>query len=537
MNDLCGGGNDLYEYDSFGNIDYKHDVGDYQYGNGAGPHAVTSAGGHSYAYDANGNLSSDSAGRNLEYTVFDKPNRIEKGSYVNEFWYGPGRARYLRLDSDGTDTQKTTYIGNVEFIENNGTLTAKRHIAGQVVITEHRNADDSVSFRENHYLLKDQLGSVDLIVDKIITASARTDSQGMSFDPWGQRRSPTSLDNVYLSYSVIDLFAPGGLNEVTTRGFTGHEMLDGTGFIHMNGRVFDPYLARFVSADPLIQAPSNTQSYNRYSYTFNNPMKYTDPSGYSSWTDFRDFFTGRDFMQAIAKNPIMNSLVQAGGCFIAQGLCPLFLAAYNSSQTYHLTGDLGLAVKNGAISGLSAWASQGIGNSATLGIEQQVLLSGLVGGLTSVAQGGDFGPGFMTAGVSTAFAPGIQSVTSNNVVAGMLVGALVGGTISEATGGKFKNGAASGAFAQLLVGVGQSRAAAAQKDPHAGHDHSGPGGNPNPDGITFNQMEDGHGTWWHNTEDEFHNIDENGVYDPSIGNQKWQDAYGHEEIFDKMKIL
>lgn len=334
-----------------------------------------------------------------------------------------------------------------------------------MVITEHRNADDSVSFQENHYLLKDQLGSVDLIVDKIITASARTGSQGMSFDPWGQRRSPTSLDNVYLSYSVIDLFAPGGLNEVTTRGFTGHEMLDGTGFIHMNGRVFDPYLARFVSADPLIQAPSNTQSYNRYSYTFNNPMKYTDPSGYSTWTDIRDFFTGRDFMQAIAKNPIMNSLVQAAGCFIATPAgCPAFLAAYSSIQTYHLTGDLGLAVKNGAISGLSAWASQGIGNSTTLGIEQKVLLSGLVGGLTSVAQGGDFGPGFMSAGVSTAFAPGIQSVTQSNLVGGMLVGALVGGTISEATGGKFANGAATGAFAQLLVGVEQSRAAAAQKD-------------------------------------------------------------------------
>lgn len=51
--------------------------------------------------------------------------------------------------------------------------------------------------------------------------------------------------------------------------------------IHMNGRVFDPEIARFLSADPIIQAPDNLQSYNRYSYTLNNPLRFTDPSGFS----------------------------------------------------------------------------------------------------------------------------------------------------------------------------------------------------------------------------------------------------------------
>ena len=48
----------------------------------------------------------------------------------------------------------------------------------------------------------------------------------------------------------------------------------------MNGRVYDPTTARFLSADPHIQAPSETQSYNRYSYVKNNPLKYVDPSGF-----------------------------------------------------------------------------------------------------------------------------------------------------------------------------------------------------------------------------------------------------------------
>jgi hypothetical protein len=52
--------------------------------------------------------------------------------------------------------------------------------------------------------------------------------------------------------------------------------------INMNGRVYDSEIARFVSPDPIIQDPYNIISYNRYAYCLNNPLKYTDPSGYSS---------------------------------------------------------------------------------------------------------------------------------------------------------------------------------------------------------------------------------------------------------------
>ena len=72
------------------------------------------------------------------------------------------------------------------------------------------------------------------------------------------------------------------LREYSARGFTDHEHLDVVGLIHMNGRVYDPELGRFMSADPFVQAPYNSQSYNRYSYVFNNPLSFTDPSGYKS---------------------------------------------------------------------------------------------------------------------------------------------------------------------------------------------------------------------------------------------------------------
>ncbi len=66
----------------------------------------------------------------------------------------------------------------------------------------------------------------------------------------------------------------------TRHGFTGHEHLDKFALINMNGRVYDPVIGQFLSPDPFVQSATSPQSYNRYSYCWNNPLKYTDPSGY-----------------------------------------------------------------------------------------------------------------------------------------------------------------------------------------------------------------------------------------------------------------
>jgi RHS repeat-associated protein len=57
-------------------------------------------------------------------------------------------------------------------------------------------------------------------------------------------------------------------------------MLDNIDMVHMNGRIYEPNIARFVSADPIIQDPEHSQSYNRYSYVWNNPTNLTDPTGF-----------------------------------------------------------------------------------------------------------------------------------------------------------------------------------------------------------------------------------------------------------------
>jgi RHS repeat-associated protein len=66
---------------------------------------------------------------------------------------------------------------------------------------------------------------------------------------------------------------------------TGPELTGDSGLINMNGRLYDPVLGRFLNADPVIQFPGFTQSYNSYSYVMNNPLRFTDPTGYTASTD------------------------------------------------------------------------------------------------------------------------------------------------------------------------------------------------------------------------------------------------------------
>ena len=78
----------------------------------------------------------------------------------------------------------------------------------------------------------------------------------------------------------LDFSDPDGTVDITKRGFTDHEHLDNMQLIHMNGRMYDYNNGRFLSVDPFIQSPGDSQSVNPYSYLMNNPLAGTDPTGY-----------------------------------------------------------------------------------------------------------------------------------------------------------------------------------------------------------------------------------------------------------------
>jgi len=78
---------------------------------------------------------------------------------------------------------------------------------------------------------------------------------------------------------------PSSVNpDISDRGFTGHRQNNtgayDLGLIYMNARYYLPEVGRFISPDSIVPEPGNPQSYNRYAYGFNNPVKYVDPSGH-----------------------------------------------------------------------------------------------------------------------------------------------------------------------------------------------------------------------------------------------------------------
>ena len=67
----------------------------------------------------------------------------------------------------------------------------------------------------------------------------------------------------------------------------------------MGGRIYDAEIGRFLQADLFIQDRTNLQGLNRYSYVENNPLSYTDPSGYFLKKLFKKI--GKLFISRIAE--------------------------------------------------------------------------------------------------------------------------------------------------------------------------------------------------------------------------------------------
>jgi RHS repeat-associated protein len=271
-------------YDATGNITSKTDTAgtrSYSYpapveGTFNHPHGVTSSGGSSYSYDTNGNMTSRAGGA-VVFNVANLPTSITSGGYTSTFTYGAARNRYKQVAGYSGRTETTWYVGSLyERMTKTGSSTTEYRYqvtAGGLPVA--RVTQYSTGTVRTQFMHRDHLGSIDTITDETGTVVAR-----MSFDAHGTRRvaSGTGAWNTLLGYSS-SVALLDGLRDKTTRGFTDHEMLDNVGLIHMNGRVYDPTIGRFLSVDPVFQFPENTQSLNPYTYVLNTPLTLTDPTG------------------------------------------------------------------------------------------------------------------------------------------------------------------------------------------------------------------------------------------------------------------
>jgi RHS repeat-associated protein len=217
-----------------------------------------------------------------------------------------------------------------------------------------------------------------------------------SFTPFGARRggawtgTPSSAD--YTAFG-----------NTTRKGFTGHEMLDSVALVHMNGRVNDPQLGRFLSADPVMQSLSATESVNPYAYAWNDPLKYIDPSGHSLLGDLIGVVVG--IIVAVALPELLPEY------FSTLSMPTLAVAGFVGGFAGAMvsTGSLSAALTAGLIAGVSAMAFAEVG-SYVAEMQQgsewtkafSVLAHAAVGCGSAMLSGGNCGRGALAAGISEA---------------------------------------------------------------------------------------------------------------------------------------
>jgi RHS repeat-associated protein len=319
-----------------GNITTQSGVGTYTYPatGQPRPHAVTSIAGTFngivnpvFAYDANGNMTNRaSASANIAWTSFNYPMSISAtdatGSETVAINYGPDRQRVQQNYTGPSGVETTFYIGGLMDIVVAGTSTDNRHYiyAGNEPIAVYSRT--AAGANTMSYMLGDHQGSVSTIASNAGTADVNE-----SFSAFGNRRDPGTWSG---PPSTADL---NKIASLSRQGYTFQTSLgQSMGLNHMNGRVEDAILGRFLSPDPIIQDPSNAQNYNRYTYVNNNPMSYTDPSG----------FCGQ------SSHPEVRAAVEFG------------------------CGGGGVTVPMGSVEGLSGTPDDGFGNLDNVGTDTQL---------------------------------------------------------------------------------------------------------------------------------------------------------------------
>jgi RHS repeat-associated protein len=439
-----------FNYDDWGNIKFKTGVGNYTY-YATKPHQlneVKSASGaqlYKFFYDANGNSKTDGA-RTFTYGSYDKPTLITKAGSSSSMKYGPERELIFKTDTyveNGKNvTYQTTYLGNYEKVYRTGgagTLTEHKFYVGDIVYTQRSNGST-----DTFYLHKDHQGSVIATTN----ASGAVVSQAI-YDPWGKRTA------VYL-HSTLASFTT---SEPTDRGYTGHKHIKDLDIIHMGGRIYDPTLGRFLQADPLIQAPTDSQSYNRYAYVRNNPMSMTDPTGYSWLSKAWDKI--KPYVGAIAGIVVA---IYCPACGATMWNAAMTGAAIGAGSAAINGGNIWKGAFTGALAGAAFQqiganfnGKEGSGFFAEGGLGH-IATHGVTGGVMSVLQGGKFGHGFLAAGLTKALNINkMIGTAAKDAGLRVAVAAVVGGTISKVTGGKFANGAITAAFAQAFNGEQEAK--------------------------------------------------------------------------------
>jgi len=434
-------------YDELGNITKKSDVGDYSY-EGPRPHAVTAINGN--------NMPISLLLQEIQYTSFDKIKHIDEGENSLDIIYGASHERKMMKEyKEGNITKQKYYVGGglYEKVIENGSEKQVHYLNGGsglfaiYTINKMTGIEESkgknVTEYDFKYIHTDHLGSIQCI----------TDENGIlieeySYDAWGKRRNPLTWEAFVEPPRLI-----------MDRGFTGHEHLDLFELVNMNGRIYDPVIGRFLSADPFSQMPEHTQGLNRYSYCMNNPLSFTDPSGYSmsdaGFASFISTMVGFVVMAGITvaslgtAAPLMVAVLAGAAARFTGGVLNALMSGANFSQA------LGAGMMEGTKGAFISAATNCIGsmwaNSAKfIHLAIRSAAHGVFYGGLNLIQGGRFELGLISGFFSSIGLGSMTKYLGDNTLAYGVVGAAIGGTAEALGGGKFANGAVTGAFIGLF---------------------------------------------------------------------------------------
>lgn len=486
------------QYNALGMLLYKSDVGNYSYPaqgqTSVRPHALQSVAptgdagtlNTGYGYDASGNMVTATGSKysTVAYTSFNLPDsniglKGPSGSPQYTWQYDESHQRIKEVHVNASGTRTTWMLhpdiaGGLGFesevtagtTSNRHYLTAGGQTIGVLVSTGalptlalgHTAPAvlPSMALVKVEYWYKDHLGSLVATADHTGAVTAR-----YAYDPFGKRRS---TNGNYDSFGNIVVDWTTNTNAGGDRGFTGHEQLDDLGLVHMNGRIFDPTIAKFMQADPHMTDPMNLQNYNRYAYCYNNPLTCTDPTGLDLFSDIRDSVLHPDQLlnhigDVIATDPnarIIASIAAAYfigpgySSFLGGGFGQAAIAGFVSGAIS--SGNIEGALQGAFTAGMFYGAGELIGGAYTDGFKltggEAIAVHGVVGCVTSAAGGGSCSSGALSAAFSNAAT--VNNLIPDNAIGGTVASAVIGGTASVLGGGSFENGARTAAFGYLF---------------------------------------------------------------------------------------
>ncbi|MFP3597426.1 RHS repeat-associated core domain-containing protein [Chryseobacterium sp. SIMBA_029] len=350
----------------------------------------------------------------------------EKGDVAFQYGLTSMRQRVtyggnFTTDGDGKFTKFYSEDGSFEVLKDNTNNKEKHilYIAGAPyesdIIYMKNFDDDTASFK---FLHKDYLGSILAISDE-----AGNKLEQRHFDAWGNFTHLQIGNGAIITDKNIIANTP----LLVDRGYTSHEHFAEVGIIHMNGRLYDPLLRRFLNADENIQDLYNTQNYNKYGYVLNNPLMYNDPSG--------EFIWWVPIVIAVVSHAVQSYYMNQP--MTLDGLAVSLIISYASSVVSYGIGEAFQAA--GVVSSLGKFA----------GVVKHIA-HGLSGALQSAVQGESFGSGFLSGFLGSMAGNASAKYLGGGLGAYMATGFVMGGIGAELAGGNFWVGAAIGFSASVF---------------------------------------------------------------------------------------